>query len=255
MESTDEIMQQAGHLYGMRRSYKWSIKQDNAELSRIAPKYVEAATPEAKKKALENLLMINRNLLNGYVYHARTLKEAKDHYEAHEVVYQEIALAEAEADNHFIVGWSKEENPGEFYPLAQINSYSQYLVREHFDELVTGMEGQSSKLASSTFAAIVNPKQNIPGRQRPLQVSFDPAEVGLVVAHRRDIGICPTPPPYSFSSDFAIQVSSFLDFVEKVNNGQIGGMLGLGEARKAILNTLADQLHNQIGNAGIRQNS
>ena len=86
-------------------------------------------------------------------------------------------------------------------------------------------------------------------------MSFDPAEVGLVVAHRRDIGICPTPPPYSFSSDFAIQVSSFLDFVEKVNNGQIGGMLGLGEARKAILNTLADQLHNQIGNAGIRQNS
>jgi hypothetical protein len=131
------------------------------------------------------------------------------------------------------------------YPFTEINSVNQFLIREHVWEFRERFAPDYTREdAGKALSAILHPAvgPNQPTRDRKL---IDPADIGLVVKERREVGFG-APPAQTYNVE-AVQVGGFLNLVNDPDN--FGMLYGINPRGKVFLEQMASLLQQQIDSA------
>lgn len=148
---------------------------------------------------------------------------------------------------------STSEANREMYPLSEVTTRDHYLIKEHFDEIEEQVGRKYPKgFIGRAYAELVYPKRQYHGQRTGAPSHMEPIEVGLVVAEREDLDLPRTKSPYTASGKRALQAGSFLDFMAKVNSGEMMDLDGLGDIRKEFFNQAAVAIELQIEAAQAR---
>lgn len=126
------------------------------------------------------------------------------------------------------------------YSLSDITTEDHFLVREHLWEFREQFASEFTKQdAGRAFSIVLHPQTG--GHLNRSRSSIDPAERGLIIRERKEIGF-PAAPPTTFNRE-AVQVGSFLRFLE---NTPLHTLYGYTPKRGDFLDRLASHLTQKI---------
>jgi hypothetical protein len=133
------------------------------------------------------------------------------------------------------------------YYFSQITSGNQFLIREHFWEFRDQFAKEFTELdAGRALSAVLHPQKG-PNQPWSARLSLDPADLGLVVKARDELGFQPAP-PQTFNVE-AIQIAGLINLVERPE--VLRELFGMTLKREDFLNRLVSQLKKQIDLADI----
>jgi len=135
------------------------------------------------------------------------------------------------------------EGRSRIYALAAITVREQYLVREHLEEFRSKFVPQYSKEdAGRALGILLGPQ--IGRHTDHFRQRLNPAELGLVIADRKELGF-PAAPQTTFNKD-AVQVGSFLEFAATIDQPPKPQLYGFNSTRREFILSLADHLALQM---------
>lgn len=133
------------------------------------------------------------------------------------------------------------------YSFSRITSRNQFLIREHFWEFRDQYATEFTELdAGRALSAVLHPQKG-PNQPWSARLSLEPADLGLVVKARDELGFR-APPPQTFNVE-AIQIAGLMDLLEKPE--VLRELFGMTLKREDFLNRLIGQLKKQIDLAEI----
>lgn len=137
--------------------------------------------------------------------------------------------------------------------ISSIISPYQYLLRDHFDrfeEIVN--RGPGDDFGRNTWSVVTHPQTYAKVRGNA-PINLDPKQVGLTLKKRKKLGLPDPIESRSHDDPNAIQVGSFLNFVDAINEGATLDLIGLYSREVQFINDLAARLRSQIEEAGPRK--